>query len=173
MGLHFIDKTFHRQRRFFIDKGKYKDEKKREKKNISCKKYLPGLWKIFSVYEMSNLWNVLSMNCPVYELSYLWNVLSMKCPEYEMSYLRNVIAMKCPVCEMSYLWNVLSMKCLIYEMSCLWNVLSMKCPIYEMSYLWNVQSMKWPQTVISSEPEYCQDRNVWFTTVPFDPLFDE
>ena len=102
-------------------------------------------WKISSVfdipvYEMSYLFNVLSLKCP----------MSVKCPIYEMSYLYNVLFMKCPVCEMSYdpiyempcLWNVLSVKCPIYEMSCLWNVLSVKCPVCEMSCPWNVLSMK-------------------------------
>ena len=42
-------------------------------KNLLC------LWKIYPVYEMSYLWNVLSMKCPIYEMSYLWNVLFMKC----------------------------------------------------------------------------------------------
>ena len=89
MGLHFIDKTFHRQRRFFIDKGKYKDEKKREKRISFVKN-------ISSVYEKSSL----SMKCPIYEISYLWNVQSMKCLIYKMSY-----SWYC------YLWNV------FYEMS--------------------------------------------------------
>ena len=80
------------------------------------------LWKIFSAYEMSYQWNVLSMKCPIYEMSYLYKVLSLKCPIYEMSYLRNVLSMKCPIYIMSYHWNVLSMKCPIYEMSYLWNV---------------------------------------------------
>ena len=58
------------------------------------------LWKIFSVYEFSYLWNVLSIKCP-----------PMKCLS------SNCLFMKCPIYEMSYLWNVLSMKCPIYEMS--------------------------------------------------------
>ena len=69
------------------------------------------LWKIFSAYEMSYQWNVLSMKCPIYEMSYLYKVLSLKCPIYEMSYLYNVLSLKCPIYEMSYLRNVLSMKC--------------------------------------------------------------
>ena len=44
------------------------------------------------------------MKCPVYEMSYLWNALSMKymsmkCPIYEMSYLRNTY--ECPIYEMT------------------------------------------------------------------------
>ena len=86
-------------------------------------KELPYPWKVFSVFDI-----------PVYEMSCLYNVLSMKCPVCEMSYD--------PIYEMPCLWNVLSVKCPIYEMSCLWNVLSVKCPVCEMSYPWNVLSMK-------------------------------
>ena len=42
-----------RQRRFFVDKGKYEDEKKRKEKNINCKTNLLCLWKKISVYKMS------------------------------------------------------------------------------------------------------------------------
>ena len=78
------------------------------------------------------------MKYHINEVSCLWNVLSIKCPVYKMSCLWNVLSMKFPVYEMSCLWNVLFIKCPVYEMSCLWNVLFMKCPVYEMSCLWNV-----------------------------------
>jgi len=74
---HCRDKTFHRQRRCFVDKGKYEDEKKRKEKNISCKKNLLCLWKKISVYEMSYFWNIQSIKCPIMKCLYLWNVLSM------------------------------------------------------------------------------------------------
>ena len=77
---------------------------KSKKKNF-VDKNLPCLWKIFSVYEMSYLWNVLSMKFPIYEMSvYEMSVYEMSV--YEMSFY-----------EMFYLWNVVSKKCL-----------SMKCP---------------------------------------------
>ena len=66
--IHFID------RRFFIDKGKYKDEKKKEKK-------------------LSFVKNLLSMKCPMYEME-----LSMKYEMssfYKMSYLWNGIFYEC------------------------------------------------------------------------------
>ena len=49
-----------RQRRFFVDKGKYEDEKKRKEKNISCKK-------ISSVYGKK----FLSIKCLIFEISNL------------------------------------------------------------------------------------------------------
>jgi len=76
-------------RRFFIGKGKYEDEKK---KNIICKK--------ISVNEMS-----LSMKCLIYEMSCLWNDLSIKC-----------LSIKCLVYEMSfYEMSFYEISC--YEMS--------------------------------------------------------
>ena len=42
-------------------------------KNLLC------LWKIFSIYKMSYLWNVPSMKCPIYEMSFY------KMSFYEMS----------------------------------------------------------------------------------------
>ena len=43
------------------------------------------------------------MKCPVYEMSCLWNVLSMKCPVYEMSCKWNVFSTVCRV-YMKCLW---------------------------------------------------------------------
>ena len=89
---------------------------KSKKKNF-VDKNLPCLWKIFSVYEMSYLWNVLSMKFPIYEMSvYEMSVYEMSV--YEMSFY-----------EMSYLWNVL-----FYEMSYLSNVFLWNV------FLWNVQT---------------------------------
>ena len=76
---HFIDKKFNRQWRFFPDKRKYDDHKKRKKNHM--KKNLLCLGKYY-----------LSVKCLIYEMSSLWNVpsiKSMKCPS--MKYL----SMKC------------------------------------------------------------------------------
>jgi len=83
---HCRDKTFHRQRRCFVDKGKYEDEKKRKEKNISCKKKSP-----LSMEKNFCLWNVLFLKYPIYKMSYHEMSLSLKCPIYDIH---------------SYLWNV-------------------------------------------------------------------
>ena len=67
---------------------------KKNEKNFFCKRNPLCLWKIFSVYEISFVWHVLSMKCPL--LLLLLNRTSggsMKCPIYEMSYLWNVFYM--------------------------------------------------------------------------------
>ena len=81
-----------------------------------------------SQYEMSY-----PMKCPgnalsFYDISFLWNVLSMKYPIYEMFYLWNVLFY-----EVSCLWNFLSMKCPGNALSFHYMSYPMKCPIYEMS----------------------------------------
>ena len=68
----------------------------------------------FSLYWMSSMkcpiyW-MSSMKCLIFEMSYLWNVLSMKYPSMKCPY------MKCPLYWMSYI------KCPVYEMSYRWNV---------------------------------------------------
>ena len=118
------------------------------------------------VFEISCLWNVLSMKYPVYKMSCLWDNLSVKC------LLCNVF-IKCPVYEIYSLWiNILSikflffsMKCPVYKISCLkypvfyamicpineafclQNVLTMKFLVYEM--FWNVLFIKYPVDEIS------------------------
>ena len=78
----------------------------------------PYLGKMFSVDEMSYLWNVQSMK----NVLSRWNVLSMKGSIYEMSFYEKCSqSMKCIIYERFYLWNVPSMKNVLSR----WNVLSM------------------------------------------------
>ena len=94
------------------------------------------------------------MKCTVYEMSGLWSVWSMNCPIYEMSGLWNVRSMKCPVYKMSGLWNVRSMKCLVYEMS-----------VYEMSVYELSQRPKYNISLafflvqFQNQPFYCFWKN--------------
>ena len=100
---HFIDKKFNRQWRFFPDKRKYDDHKKRKKNHM--KKNLLCLGKYY-----------LSVKCLIYEMSSLWNVpsiKSMKCPS--MKYL----SMKCLSMKFSkrtiFLWTMVSFRKIIKQ----------------------------------------------------------
>ena len=95
------DKTF--ARKIFHRHGK-----------ISFKKNLLCLWKIFFVFEISYLWNVLSMI-----------LLSMKCLSIKC------LSMKC--LSMKYL----SMKCLSMWNVFLWNVFLWNVFLWNV-FLWNV-----------------------------------
>ena len=92
-------------------------------------------------FEMSYLWNVLSIKCPIYEMSYSMKCpgnalssydISMKCPEYQISMkcpiLWNVLSMKFPIDEMSWKGIVFPWYVLSNEMSCLWNVFKWNVP---------------------------------------------
>ena len=62
----------------------------------------------FHVYEMTCLWNDMSIKCYVYEMTCLYNVMTIKRSVYEMS-----------ICEMFFykiLWSILSMIFSDYEM---------------------------------------------------------
>ena len=73
-----MHKTFHRQRRFFIDKGIFF-----KKWYFFFSFHIHIYLRLYS-YEMSYLWNVLAMKCPSFEMSYLWNVFLLNV------FLRNV-----------------------------------------------------------------------------------
>ena len=69
-------------------------------KKLLCVFKTTFLWIFFSVFIKLSIYkkSSLSKKCPVYEMSYLWNVLSIKC------YLWKSFSMKCPIYEISYPW---------------------------------------------------------------------
>ena len=48
------------------------------------------VWLKWPIFEMTYLWNDLSMKWPIYEMTYLWNDLSMKWPSIRC------VSIKCP-----------------------------------------------------------------------------
>ena len=70
------------------------------------------------------------MKCLIYEMSYLWNVLSI-----------NVLSMKCPIYEKSYLWNVFLYNIILWNFFLwnifLWNIFPWNILLWSI-FVWNI-----------------------------------